>query len=258
MIFVKGTARGGGTRAPTQWVLLSLPARVKIPVLLVDVLALAALVLVGVSEAGPVPAAWAWPVLTLVASGILSTEASLGIERMRRRTDDSPHIDLSSVWAFAAAALLPGIPAAAVALIVYLHVYLRVWRVSGVPVHRVVYSTATIVLAVLAASGVAGAGDRGELFRTTAGLALVVAAMLAYAAVNITLVVGMLVLSAPIRDRATLRQMFGSLDDVVLEFATLSMGGLVAAAMASFLVVVLLALTGILLLATKGGRFEFD
>lgn len=225
------------TASITRWALWSLPARVTFPLLVVDAGAAACFVLAALSAVARgslVPDGWYWYALALVLVGVVGTEASLGIERLRRSSDDSPHIDLSSVWAFAGAALLPGALAVGVAAIIYLHIHLRVWRRSGVPPHRVVFSIATIVLAVLAASGVVGMAGRADAFDSGWGVIAVVVAMLTYAAVNITLVVGVIVLSAPSRDLATLRQVVGSVDDVVLEFATLSMGALVAAAMAAF------------------------
>ena len=95
-----------------------------------------------------------WLALALVVAGVASTEASLGVEQKRRQSDDHPHLDLSSVWTFAGAVLLAGPLAVVVAIAIYLHIYLRVWRRNGVPVHRVLFSTATILL------GGAGGGGR--------------------------------------------------------------------------------------------------
>src|SRR5213080_3010761 len=107
----------------------SLPARVKIPVLVVELLALGVLaasivacLMDGVDSVGSL----AWLALALVVAGVASTEASLGVERMRRQSDDHPHLDLSSVWTFAGAVLLSGPVAAVVAIAIYLHIYLRV------------------------------------------------------------------------------------------------------------------------------------
>ncbi|OLT21699.1 hypothetical protein BJF78_34135 [Pseudonocardia sp. CNS-139] len=183
---------------------------------------------------GPLPDAWLLTLGVLVGAGILSTEASLGVERVRQKSDDaSPHIDLSSVWAFAAAALLPGVLAAGVAVVIYAHLYARVWSRSDVPPHRALFSTATVVLAVQAAGFVTDLVPADELFHTLAGLGAVVLALLAYAAVNMVLVVAVIVLSGPNRDFATFVQTLCRVDEAVLEFATLSMGALAAGAMAA-------------------------
>jgi diguanylate cyclase (GGDEF)-like protein len=223
----------GETRFPF-W---SLPARVKIPVLAVEFLvvgvlagSIAAHLADGIDPAGT----WAWLELVLVVAGVASTEASLGVERKRRQSDDHPHLDLSSVWTFAGAVLLVGPLAAIVAMAIYLHIYLRVWRRNKAPLHRVLFSTATILLAVQAAAAVTDQVGQGQLFRSVPGVLAVVAAMVVYMLVNLALVVLVIVVSGPDRRLTTVRQAIGPFDDVALEFATLAMGALVAAAANTF------------------------
>ena len=215
----------------------SLPARVKIPVLVVEAVVVGALA-AGIGAAfmnGTRPAAeWVWLALALVVAGVASTEASLGVERKRRQSDDHPHLDLSSVWTFAGAVLLVGPLAALVAMAIYLHIYLRVWRRNKVPLHRVLFSTATILLAVQAAAAVTDRIGNDLLFHSVAGVLAVVAAMVVYMLVNLALVVLVIVVSGPSRRLATVRQAIGPFDDVALEFATLAMGALVAAAASTF------------------------
>jgi diguanylate cyclase (GGDEF)-like protein len=215
----------------------SLPARVMVPILLVELIVLGSLasgtvvwLMNGIRPAGP----WAWIALTLVAAGVLSTEASLGVERMRRQSDDHPHLDLSSVWTFAAAVLLPGPLAVVVAVVIYLHIYVRVWRRNKVPVHRVLFSTATILLAVQAAAAVTDRIGYNQLFRSVPGVLAVVAGMVVYMLVNLALVVLVIVCSGHDRRLVSVRQAIGPFDDVALEFATLAMGALVAAAASTF------------------------
>ena len=167
-----------------------------------------------------------WLALALVVAGVASTEASLGVEQKRRQSNDHPHLDLSSVWTFAGAVLLAGPLAVVVAIAIYLHIYLRVWRRNRVPVHRVLFSTATILLAVQAAAAVTHRIGRDELFRSVPGVLAVVAAMVVYMLVNLALVVLVIVISGPSRRFATVRQAIGPFDDVALEFATLAMGAL--------------------------------
>jgi diguanylate cyclase (GGDEF)-like protein len=223
-------------RAPigvTRWAVWSLRFPVLAVILAVEFLAVGTLATAVPRDVGLFPDNWLIVLGVLVAAGIVSTEASLGVERVRHRSDQSPHIDLSSVWTFAAAALLPGALASAVVLGIYAHLYARVWRRNGVPPHRAIFSTATVVLAVQAAAAVIGLVDRGSLFQSIAGLGAVVAAMLAYAAVNMVLVVAVIVLSGPNRDLSTFWQVLAHGDEAVLEFATLSMGALAAGAMAA-------------------------
>jgi diguanylate cyclase (GGDEF)-like protein len=217
-----------------RWPVWSLPVPVLALVLAIEVLAVVLVALPLRNGVGPLEQGWLLTLGALVAAGILSTEASLGVERMRQRSgDESPHIDLSSVWTFAAAALLPSELACAVAVIVYAHLYVRVWRRSDVPLYRAVFSTATVVLAVQAAAAVVHLVPEGELFHSVVGLGTVLLSVLAYAAVNMVLVVAVIVLSGPNRGFATFLQVLGRVDEAVLEFATLSMGALAAGAMAA-------------------------
>jgi diguanylate cyclase (GGDEF)-like protein len=208
-----------------------------IPVLVVEAVlvgALAAGILACFMNGARPSAEWAWLALALVVAGVASTEASLGVERKRRQSDDHPHLDLSSVWTFAAAVLLVGPLAAFVAMAIYLHIYIRVWRRNKVPVHRVLFSTATILLAVQAAAAVTDRIGNDQLFHSVPGVLAVVAAMVVYMLVNLALVVLVIVVSGPSRRFATVRQAIGPFDDVALEFATLAMGALVAAAADTF------------------------
>ena len=217
----------------TRWAVWALPFPVLAVILAVEFLAAGTLATALPRHVGALPDNWAVVVGVLVAAGIVSTEASLGVERVRHRSDQTPHIDLSSVWAFAAAALLPGALATVVVVGVYGHLYARVWRRNGVPPHRALFSTATVVLAVQAAAAVTGLVEREVLFHSRAGLGTVLLALLCYAAVNMVLVVAVIVLSGPNRDLPTFLRVLAHGDEAVLEFATLSMGALAAGAMAS-------------------------
>jgi diguanylate cyclase (GGDEF)-like protein len=217
-----------------RWALWALPRRVLLVILTVELVALAALAL-QVAHLPPVLLPqWGWTLAVLVGAGVVSTEASLGVERRRQAPDRSPHIDLSSVWTFAAAALLPGALATVVVVVLYGHLYARAWRPMGVPPHRVAFSTAAIVLAVLAAGAVIGTVDPAERFHTGFGLLAVAVALVVYAVVNMLLVVVVMVLSEQTWNTSTFLQVLGRPDEAVLEFATLSMGALVAGAMAAF------------------------
>ncbi|GAA3073608.1 GGDEF domain-containing protein [Pseudonocardia yunnanensis] len=223
-----------GPAGLTRWGVWSLPAPVLTVILLVELVAVGTLAVSLRHGIGHLPHSWAPILAVLIAAGIVSTEASLGVERVRRQSDEGPHIDLSSVWTFAAAALLPAPMAVAVALVLCLHIYARVWRRSGVPPHRALFSTATVVLAVQAAAAVMALSEPAVLFRTLWGLLTVLLALVVYAAVNMTLVVAVIVLCGPNRRFSTFVQTLCHGDDAVLEFATLSMGALAACAMASF------------------------
>ena len=226
--------RQNGLIGLRRWSVWALPRRVLIVVLVVEVIALVMVAISALAGAGSVPDGGAWIALVLLAAGAASTEASIGVERLRLRSDESPHIDLSSVWALAAAILLPGLVASGVAVALYAHIYVRIWRRTGVPPYRFLFSTATVVLAVLAASFVVKVLGIDDPFRTVQGLVSVLLAMLAYAAVNMALVAAVIVLSGDNRTIGAFLQVVAHGDEAVLEFATLSMGVLMAGAVASF------------------------
>jgi hypothetical protein len=196
----------------TRFPFWSLPARVKIPVLAVELLVvgvlaarIAACLADGIEPAG----SWAWLALALVVAGWRAPRrhwASSGSGANPMTTASG----LSSVWTFAGAVLLVGPLAALVAMAIYLHIYLRVWRRNGAPLHRVLFSTATILLAVQAAAAVTDRVGRDQLFRSVPGVLAVVAAMVVYMLVNLALVVLVIVVSGPDRRLATVRQTSGS------------------------------------------------
>jgi diguanylate cyclase (GGDEF)-like protein len=226
--------RRGDPIGITRWSLWALPRRALFVVALVDLLAAGSLVLGFAEGTTAQPRPWPLILAVLAVAGIVSTEASLGVERMRRQSEETPNIDLSSVWALAAAALLPGPLAAVVVILIYGYMYLRLWRPDGIPLHRVLFNTATVVLAVQAAAPVVALGGGPTPFRSVAGLAALAAGVAAYAAVNMSLVVAVIVLNGPSPSPAALRPLLGRGDDAVLEFATLSMGALTAGAVAEF------------------------
>jgi diguanylate cyclase (GGDEF)-like protein len=199
-------------------------------VLVVELLAVVLLVTDVVRGAGQLTGHGATVLAALAVAGVLHTEIALRVERLRRRVTPSPHVDLSSVWTFAAALLLPPLLATLTVIVIYLHLYLRVWRPTRNPAYRWLFTTATVVLAVHAAAGAVVYVDNSDVFDSGSGLAAIVTALLCYTAVNTCLVVGAVVLSAPER---TFRQLLGHGDEVVLELATLSMGALAAGAISS-------------------------
>ena len=158
----------------------------------------------------------------LLALAILQAELSRSVERIRRTIADTPHINMTSVWIFAGVLVLPMGLAAVLGVLVYAHLWLRVWRgLPHRPAYRVVYCAAAVVLSCIAASSVTGdtvpIGLRGSL--------LVVASGLAYTVANAVLIA----LSAYLHTgELTWRSLLGSSDDNLLELATLVLGGMTA------------------------------
>jgi diguanylate cyclase (GGDEF)-like protein len=208
-------ARG---RAPHRWPVWRLPRLLLAAVLLVE--AVAAVLLVGGLLIGPVPsAAQLWLAGALGVLGVGYSEVAVGVERERRRLGGPSHVDLSSVWTFAAALVLPGAHAAVVAVIIMLHLWVRAWR-EWVPLHRQVFSAATVVLACIATGALLEAAGPAQK-----PLWLVLAAMALFMAVNCGLIAAVVAVSTPRAGPATL---FGPPDENLLELGMLSMGALTA------------------------------
>jgi diguanylate cyclase (GGDEF)-like protein len=182
--------------------------------------------------------------LTLLS--VVHTELATGIERIRRRAADTSYFDLSSVWTFAAAMLLPPPLAASVIAAVYLHLWQRVWRPAKVPLHRHLYTTATVVLAAGAAhTAVNWARGLSSGPDDLAAVAAIAVAVLCYVAVNTVLVAAVIALTS---EWPGIRRLVGRLDDNAMEVATLCMGGLAAVAIGSTPWLVALVLPPILVL----------
>lgn len=229
----------------TRWAVWTVPSRVIIPVLLVELTAFGLLLThVGYTRytLGELSS-----MLTLTVLGLLHTEIAVRAERIRRRVTETPHVDLSSVWTFAGAVLLPPLMAAFVAVVVFTHLWWRAWR-PRVPAYRQVFSTATVLLACLAAGAVVGylAPDH-----ETAGLGegpgpfALVMALLAYTTVNSGLIAAAIAVSTP---QPTVSQVVGHWDENALEIATLCLGAITAVALAINPWLVVLVLPALLVL----------
>ena len=205
-------------------------------VLSVDVAA-AVLVLVWASGDPPTGGAVA-DALVLVLLGVVHTELAVGFERVRLLVTRPAHVGLTSVWTFAGALCLPLSLAAAVAICVQAHMWLRTGSARA-PLYKHVYSTATVVLACSTAARVSEVGIGGG------GLLTVVCAMAAYTTVNSLLVAAAVLQSATGPDLAAL---FGDADDNILEIATLSLGAIVATALGTNPWLVALVLPPVLVL----------
>jgi diguanylate cyclase (GGDEF)-like protein len=229
---------------PRRWPVWQVPGPVLGAVLTVE---LAAVLLVARSAlfSGP-PGVDTWQLATTILGlGLVQAEVVAGVERVRRRIGKALHVDLSSVWTFAAALLLPSVQAVGIAVVLQLHLWRRSWY-PRVPLYRHVFSIATIVLACLAAGGVARLtrpGDPAALGGM--GLATIVLALLTYAVVNSALVGGAIIMSSPQPDVAGA---IGEWDDNALEFATLSLGALTAVGLVVNPFLALFALPAVLLL----------
>jgi diguanylate cyclase (GGDEF)-like protein len=229
----------------TGWALWRLPQRLILVVLAVELLALA-VVGTGALAAEVTAARDVLLAGCLVVLSVVHVEVATGIERIRRRVADTSYFDLSSVWTFAAAVMLPDALPAVVVVAIYLHLWLRVWKPSRVPLYRHVYTTATVLLAASAAQAVVRVGGGVEGWPADArGLAALGVAVVVYAVVNTALVTAAIALTG---DHSRLSDVLGHWDDNALEIATLCLGGLTAVALSANPWLVVLVLPPLLVL----------
>ncbi len=230
--------RAGGC-APRGWPVWRLPRLLLGAVLLLE--AAAAAMLVGGLLTGPFPAPpELWAAGALCVLGIAYTEVSVGVERERRRLGGVALVDLSSVWSFAAVLVLPGAHAAVVATLIMLHRWARACR-QWVPLHRQMFSIATVVLACITTGALLEAADP-VADPVEQSLWILLVAMFLFMAVNLGLIAAVVAYSAPRAGPATV---LGPVDENLLELAMLCMGALIAIAVAlnpALLVLILLPL----------------
>lgn len=159
--------------------------------------------------------------------GILHTEISRPVERLRwRLMSGDVHVDLTSVWVFAAAILLPRGYAALLAVVVHTYLRLRSGR-TRTPLHQQVFSTATIVLSCLAAATVMGQfrSALAPLGDATAVGGSETLGLLVFLVLNSALVACVIAMSSA---GATAADLLGTWDENLVEIAGLSLGAALA------------------------------
>jgi diguanylate cyclase (GGDEF)-like protein len=208
----------------TRWAVWSQPTRVIAVLGVVEVLAL---VLIAAEWVRFRPTVGAVVLaVVLAAAGIVHTEVATGVERARRQVGEKSYTDLSTVWTFTAALLLPAALATATIVAVYTHLWFRVWKPARYPLFRNTFTATTVLLAAMAAQEVVSAtGGSATWAEGFTGLAALGAATLAYAAVNSLLIALAVAVSTP---DATPSNLFGQLDEIAVELATLCLAAMLA------------------------------
>jgi diguanylate cyclase (GGDEF)-like protein len=214
--------------SPYRWSVWRIPAPLVMSVLVVEC---TAVLLVTAGLAGVRPSlATLFTFGLLSVAGVVHGEVGRRIEQVRRQVGVGDlHVNLGSIWFFAAAVLLAPAWAGLCAAIVHTHLWLRSAG-RRTPLYRQVFSTATFVLsgfATSAAMAFVGGFDRrfGEpVIPTIWVLGL---GVLVFLTVNSALVAGAIAVSDP---QAEVGQILGGWDDNLLEIATLCLGALVAVA----------------------------
>jgi diguanylate cyclase (GGDEF)-like protein len=168
----------------------------------------------------------------LAALGVCFEELATRTVRLRSRLANYSHVDMSSVWTFAAAIVLPAGLIAPLCLVVIGNSRLRHARSSGFKTYRLFFTgTVALVSCYLAhAVLIAGPGPGHSLPITADPVSVLIlcVALAVYLLTNAVLVhIAIYLAMRP----ASLRSVIGSTADVWLEFATLCLGGLTALAL---------------------------
>ncbi len=186
----------------------------------------------------------------LLGLGLVFEEMSRRVARIRLLISLGPNPDMTSVWTFAAAVLLPPGQAAVLAIAVAVHLWLRQYRGNASAPYRRVYTAATVVVACLAASALLHpAGSHIDTGYSVAAAALVVAAIILYTSVQRLLISAAVVLSGGPSHRA---MVLGRWDENALEIATLCLGYLTALVLADAAWLVVLVVLPMVLLQRGG------
>lgn len=205
---------------PRTWQLWTRPAHVIVYILAVNALAawLTATSLAGSTVSGRQQVY----LLTLFCACVLYTEISRGIERIRREYKGTPHVELHSVWFFAATLL---VPPGLVAVLVAVAALQRWTRVRHHVAHRRVFATAVTILAVHGGSATLALLDFDPAARTPANFGIVAVAAVVYYLVGFAPIALVVAMTSPQR---TGQAVLGRGRDHALEAATMGLGLLLA------------------------------
>ena len=214
------------SRLPTRWAIWREPARVLVLLLLVEATTVALTVFQALrSHVEPADLA---TLGVIVALGLAMGEMTRHVERVRRRFNDTPHVNLTSVWTFSAILMLPPVLVPVVISALYLHLFWRSWyRVRSVRAYRLVFTASTVVLAAYSASAIRDllAPPDMALWGRPAIVGVVVLAVLAYSAVNLGLVATAITLH---ERRLNVRRALGTGREAALEYGTICLGAITA------------------------------
>jgi diguanylate cyclase (GGDEF)-like protein len=169
---------------------------------------------------------------TLAVLSVIYLEISRRVEHRRRLfAEGSSYIDVSSVWVFAGAIVLPTVLAVVIAIVIYTHLWLRSWRhVDSRRMYRSVYTGATIVLSCLAASSMISHLDPAvsQVASSLTSVLALLTGLLAFRVVNAALIASAFVVSTGSTKASVL---LGTRSDNVFEFSTLLLGAVTAVAL---------------------------
>ncbi|MGI8666252.1 MAG: GGDEF domain-containing protein [Jatrophihabitans sp.] len=166
----------------------------------------------------------------LIVLGLVFEEISARIARLRARLAAHTHVDMTSVWTFSAAVVLPSALILPLCAIIMVDVGLRHGRQSGMRPYRQVFACAVVISACYISRAVMSllAGHGGPLPASAMGVLVIGVGLLVYLGVNAAVLHTAIYLAVrPV----SLRTLLNSWQDISLEISTLCLGGLTALAL---------------------------
>jgi diguanylate cyclase (GGDEF)-like protein len=164
----------------------------------------------------------------IIGLGIAMGEATRHVERVRRRFTDTPHVNLTSVWTFSAALVLPPALTPIVIVALYLHLFWRSWyRVRSVHPYRLVFTASTVTLAAYVAWTIRHLFAPADVadWRSPLVVLAIAAALVAYSATNS----GLIGIAITLHEREwNTRHALGTAKETALEYGTLGLGAITA------------------------------
>ena len=212
------------SRAPWRWALWDEPVRVLALILFVEVAAIGVTAFLAGRSVVDRDALVTLGIIVFL--GVTMGELSRHVERVRRRFNDTPHVNLTSVWTFSAALVLPPVLTPAVIGLLYLHLFWRSWyRVRGVRPYRLVFTASTVTLSAHTAWAIRHAFAPADLLAWNRPVVVVAIALavVAYSCVNSGLVACAITLH---EKRLDLRRALGTGKENALEYGTLGLGAI--------------------------------
>jgi diguanylate cyclase (GGDEF)-like protein len=212
------------SRAPWRWALWQESRPVLVFVLVVEIAAVG--VTAVMARYSDVTITALVTLAIIIGLGIAMGEATRHVERVRRRFTDTPHVNLTSVWTFSAALVLPPVLTPAVIGALYLHLFWRSWyRVRSVHAYRLVFTASTVTLAAQTAWTIRHLLAPAELADWDQPIVVLAVALtvVTYSAVNS----GLVGIAIILHERALdVRRAFGTAKESALEYGTLGLGAI--------------------------------
>jgi diguanylate cyclase (GGDEF)-like protein len=207
-----------------RWALWDQPRRFVVYLLLIELATVSTTTIAGLTSSTKSHDLQIFGVL--IGFAVVQTELSRRVERVRRRINAALHTNMTSVWTFAAAMVLPPLLIALLVVVLYTDLAARSWyRLRGISIYRTVGNASIATLTVLIVHGtLVLTGFNGVASATHdrwAGFLQITVGAVTYFVINAVIIIPLLDLHS-----TSFKEVFGSVADNFLEFSTLCLGAI--------------------------------